>query len=463
MTNNLPKYENYKASGVEWLGEIPEHWEVKKLKHIFFEKKKKTNPALDSGSISFGKVVTKNDEKIPISTKASYQEVLKGDFLVNPLNLNYDLISLRIALSYINVVVSSGYIVLNSTKVIDKEYFKYLLHRYDVAYMKLLGSGVRQTINFNDIADSLLSFPPLQEQTAIASFIDQKTAKIDQAIAQKVKLISLLKERRQILIHHAVTKGLDSLNFEENSLNFDLNEDRNTMILNQSPSKNSLNFDENDDLNTMISKPSQTNQSPSKNHQKSKFRHSGVDWIGEIPEHWEVKSLKYIAYLKSGEMISAEQFTEEGYPVFGGNGFRGFTNSFTNDGEFALIGRQGALCGNVNYAQGKFFASEHAIVVYPLQNQNILWLGEAIKRADFNRLSQSAAQPGIAVNVIKNIQFPYPSIDEQKHISDYIKSILEKTSTAISLKEKEIEKLKEYKATLINSAVTGKINVSDYA
>jgi type I restriction enzyme S subunit len=140
------RYLAYKDSGVPWLGEIPEHWELKKLKHLFFEKKKISNPNLNCGAISFGQVVTKDDEKIPMATKASYQEVLKGEFLINPLNLNYDLISLRIALSNIDVVVSPGYIVLKNLVEINKSYFNWLLHIYDVAYMKLLCSGVRQTI-----------------------------------------------------------------------------------------------------------------------------------------------------------------------------------------------------------------------------------------------------------------------------------------------------------------------------
>src|SRR5688572_21394341 len=92
-------YKAYKNSGEEWIGDIPEHWEMKKLKHLFTEKRHTSNPTLSCGSISFGKVIVKDDEKIPLATKASYQEVLKGEFLINPLNLNYDLISLRIALS----------------------------------------------------------------------------------------------------------------------------------------------------------------------------------------------------------------------------------------------------------------------------------------------------------------------------------------------------------------------------
>lgn len=201
----MKRYEKYKDSGVKWLGEIPEHWEIRKLKWIFTEKKKVTNPTLNCGSISFGKVVYKDDEKIPEATKKSYQVVNKGEFLLNPLNLNYDLKSLRIALSEIDVVVSSGYIVLQNQIQIHKDYYKWLLHIYDILYMKTLGAGVRQTINFYDISESLLCLPGDEEQKAIAEFLDDKTTKIDQLIAIKEKEIDLLKERRQILIHELVT------------------------------------------------------------------------------------------------------------------------------------------------------------------------------------------------------------------------------------------------------------------
>lgn len=169
----MPRYKAYKDSYEQWIGTVPFHWEEKKLKHLFYEKKHTANMSLSCGAISFGKVVRKDDDKIPLSTKKSYQEVRKGDFLVNPLNLNYDLKSLRIALSNINVVVSAGYIVLRNHEGINQQYFKYFLHRYDVAFMKLLGSGVRQTINFNHISNSILLCPPIQEQVAIATFLDR--------------------------------------------------------------------------------------------------------------------------------------------------------------------------------------------------------------------------------------------------------------------------------------------------
>ena len=131
--------------------------------------------------------------------------------------------------------------------------------------------------------------PPLSEQRAIAAFLDRETAKIDALVAKKERLIELLQEKRTALISDAVTKGLDP---------------------------------------------------------DVPLKDSGVEWLGEIPAHWEVKRLKRLAFMQAGTAITGDDIGAEGdYPVFGGNGVRGYTSSFTHEGEFPLIGRQGALCG----------------------------------------------------------------------------------------------------------------------
>ena len=105
-------YDDLTESGIQWIGKAPSHWSPLRLKHVLYEKKKTHNSELEAGSISFGNVIYKDSESITKETKASYQEVLPGEFLVNPLNMNFDLKSLRTALSEIGVVVSTGYIVL---------------------------------------------------------------------------------------------------------------------------------------------------------------------------------------------------------------------------------------------------------------------------------------------------------------------------------------------------------------
>jgi type I restriction enzyme, S subunit len=114
--------------------------------------------------------------------------------------------------------------------------------------------------------------------------------------------------------------------------------------------------------------------------------------MSSIPSHWGKMKLKYVASLKSGDTITSDSITESGeYPVFGGNGIRGYTSAYTHCGKYVLIGRQGALCGNINYASGRFWASEHAVVVDIKSEDEVVWLGEILRSMDLNQYSQSVA------------------------------------------------------------------------
>ena len=179
-----------------------------------------------------------------------------------------------------------------------------------------------------------------------------------------------------------------------------------------------------------------------------------------IPDHWEEKRIKDIAFLQSGNSITAMDFVEDGkYPVYGGNGLRGHINSYTNDGDHVLIGRVGALCGNINYAHGKFFASEHAIVVYPKNNAEVtFWLGETLRAANFNRLSMTAAQPALAVGSL-NLQFiPYPPKAERIRIAKYLDTKLSEISHQVSLLTSKRDAYLRLKKSIINHAVTHGLN-----
>ncbi|RQX21676.1 restriction endonuclease subunit S [Aeromonas caviae] len=205
--NQLGKYQpyqQYEFIDVPWYKQKPTHWLSVKFKHSFNEKRKVNNPNLPAGAISFGEVIYKDEGKLSQDTKDSYQEVLAGEFLINPLNLNFDLKSLRTALSTIDVVVSTGYIVLTMENKLNPRFSRWLLQQFDVSHMKTLGSGVRQTINYNDIGNSLFCLPTPEEQRTIAAFLDYETARIDQLIAKQQQLIELLKEKRQAVISHAV-------------------------------------------------------------------------------------------------------------------------------------------------------------------------------------------------------------------------------------------------------------------
>jgi len=186
------------------------------------------------------------------------------------------------------------------------------------------------------------------------------------------------------------------------------------------------------------------------------MKRTGLSWVPYIPDSWNVVRIKDIARLQSGEGITSDSIDSIGdYPVFGGNGLRGYTDSYTNEGNYVLIGRQGALCGNINYANGKFFASEHAVVVYPHdRKENTTWLGETLRAANLNRLSASAAQPGLAVSVL-NFQFiPYPPKEVRKRIGNYLDEKLAEINKRITSLAKQQDAYARLKKSIIHQAVT---------
>jgi type I restriction enzyme S subunit len=429
-----PRYGSYKDSGEGWIEHVPAHWEARKLKQLFQEKRHRSNLALNCGAISFGEVVEKDDERIPLATKASYQEVLKGEFLVNPLNLNYDLKSLRIGLSDINVVVSAGYIVLQAKGEMDKRYFKYLLHRYDVANMKLLGSGVRQTISFNHIANSILVTPPLPEQRAISAFLDYKCAKVGEAVRIKEEQITLLRERRQILIQQAVTRGLN----------------------------------------------------PS-----APMKDSGIDWIGQIPVHWSLDPVRanFLFRNEKNNPVKTEHilslsiahgvtpYSEEGR---GGNKRKDDLSAYklAYPGDIVLnsmnviVGAVGLskFFGAISPVYYALYAARSDVNVafydYIFSNmgfqKGLLRYGKGIMMKLSGTGQLNTIRMKISQDDLKNLPLPTPPIEEQVAIVDFISASSKKIEEGIAIKQEQIAALKEYKNSLINAAVTGKIKVGDH-
>ena len=190
-----------------------------------------------------------------------------------------------------------------------------------------------------------------------------------------------------------------------------------------------------------------------------KYKDSGVDWLGAVPAHWDVVALKRIVSLKSGDSITADHIEETGqYPVIGGNGLRGYATSFTHDGHFAIIGRQGALCGNINYGDGKFWASEHAVVASPLKQLDTVWLGEMLRVMNLNQYSVSAAQPGLSVELVGNLRTVFPPIADQRLIADFLNRETAKIDALVAEQRRLIELLKEKRQAVISQAVTKGLN-----
>jgi type I restriction enzyme, S subunit len=186
---------------------------------------------------------------------------------------------------------------------------------------------------------------------------------------------------------------------------------------------------------------------------------SGLAWAPLVPAHWRVLEIKRIAALRSGDAITAERITDAGdYPVFGGGGPRGYTDSFTHDGHFVIIGRQGALCGNVNYGSGRFWASEHAVVATPTVPMDTKWFGETLRSMNLNQHSVSAAQPGLSVDTVSRLRLPVPPLNEQRGIASFIERQAAKIDELVAEQERLMVLLREKRQAVISHAVTKGLN-----
>lgn len=190
-----------------------------------------------------------------------------------------------------------------------------------------------------------------------------------------------------------------------------------------------------------------------------KYKPSGIEWLGEIPAHWEVKRVKDLGEYQSGFFIDANEFANDNeYPVFGGNGLRGYACKFNHNGDYILIGRQGALCGNINFATGKFWATEHAVVVYSKKCIHKKWYAYLLEIMNLNQYAISAAQPGLSVEKIRRLMLPYISYSEQTTIANYLDSKTAAIDRKIELLTAKADKYKALRRSLINETVCRGLN-----
>jgi len=178
--------------------------------------------------------------------------------------------------------------------------------------------------------------------------------------------------------------------------------------------------------------------------------------LGWIPKEWEVEKLGEVCSMKSGEGITSKSIYEmSDFPVYGGNGLRGFTNSFTHDGEFTLVGRQGALCGNITRVSGRFYASEHAVVVTVEKEIDVDWLSQKLNTMNLNQYSEASAQPGLSVNKILRLPILKPTFGEQKDIAKRLIAIDNKLHT----EQDFLHKQQQIKAGLMGDLLSGRRKV----
>ena len=416
----MKKYETYKDCGIEWLGKIPEHWKVVPLKFNLSLKARVGWKGLKSDEFekdSYAYLVTGQDfngEEINWSNcyqigkeryeEDSYIQLKNGDLLITKDGTIGKVAKVK-NLSK-PACLNSGIFVVRQINNNYSQDFLYWLFMSNLLseYNKSLSTGSTIQHLYQNVFENMpLQVLPISEQERIVSYLDNTIGLVESLISAKERQVEDLQQYCSSVISEAVTHGL---------------------------------------------------------HPEVEFRDSGIEWIGKIPFYWDTYKLKYLVNLQSGTNLTAEQIQEDGlYPVYGGNGLRGYYNEFSNDGLFILIGRQGALCGNINYANGKFWATEHAVVCYPKKDFVTKWLGELLRAMNLNQYSESAAQPGLSVERIKQLVIPVPPISEQQEIADYLDKKCRVIDETIENKMALIEKLTQYKKSLIYEVVTGKKEV----
>ena len=426
------KYERYKDSGVDWLGEIPSDWDLQPAFKYIKENKTKNTGLLENTvlSLSYGKIIIKPEEKltglVPESFE-TYQIVEPNDIIIRCTDLQNDKVSLRTGLVENRGIITSAYLGLKVFQNYNSKFLHYYLHSLDITKaIYKFGTGLRQNLSFLDFKRLPLVDISLDLQQKIANFLDQKTAQIDQAIALKQQQIEKLNEYKQIVIQNAVTKGLNP----------------------NAPMKN-----------------------------------SGVDWIGEIPEHWEVKKLKYLIDSKAGYAFPSQQFSQEGISVIriselNINGSVDISNSPKLPFSFAkfleefcvvsgdiLMAMTGGTIGKVSiYRENKKSLLNQRVckfIVKASLDKKLFWhfCNSLYWKNYIDFKANGGAQPNISDNEIKKMYFPLPSISEQKTIANFLDEKTQNINQTIERYQTQIDRLKEYKNILINQAVTGKLKI----
>lgn len=433
------KYDSYKDSGVEWIGEIPSHWELKPLKHLVFCNKdslvENTNPEIEINYIEIGDVSSIDGikattaypfEKAPSRARRIVKE---GDVIISTVRTYLKAIT-SIKSKFDGYIASTGFAVLTPKLISSGFLGQLVLNEGFIGEIISLSKGVSYpSITASDLTNITIPVPEPSEQTTIANYLDQKTTQIDDLIAKKERLIQLLEEERTAIINQAVTKG----------------------IVPTVPMKD-----------------------------------SGIEWLGEIPEHWEVTKVKTVTK-KIGSGVTpkggAEIYELSGIPLLRSqniyfDGFRlenvayitseihdSMKNSQVQSGD-VLLNITGGSIGRCYYVTDEFSeanVNQHVCIVRP--NDRIITeflyyvLSSTIGQQQIDLCQTGGNREALNFEQLKNFFMCLPEIDEQKSIVQQLNFKLNSINLAIEKFRKEIELIIEYKTALISEVVTGKVDV----
>ena len=420
-----------KESGIDWIGQIPEEWEVAKVNHIFEEHKQKNrgNKEKNLLSLSYGRIIRKSiDSSFGLLPESfdTYNIIQRGDIVLRLTDLQNDKRSLRVGLARENGIITSAYLTLRLKNLESNDsYMYYLLHTYDICKVFYnFGGGVRQGGTWSDIYKMELLIPPCNEQQKIADFLDKKTAQLDKAKALLEEQIQKLKDYRASLIYETVTKGLDKT----------------------VPMK---------DL--------------------------GIDWIGQVPEGWGVGKVKYFS------QISAGATPDRNNSLFWNGNINWMSSGEVNQGivkhtsetitDLALKRTSTKLLpnGTVMLAlngQGKTKGTAAVLAIESASNQSLasfivdnkilnnMYLYYFFVANYYNiRGLKGEDRDGLNLQLVSNIVIPLFEFEEQQKIVDFLDKKTVQIDKLIQIKNEQIENINKQRQTLIYDYVTGKRRV----
>lgn len=426
-----------KNSGIAWIGEIPKHWEVKKAKYLFKNKKEIVGTRAeftDRLALTLNGVVKRSkDDNEGLQPKKfeSYQTLRKNNLVFKLIDLE-NISTSRVGISNFDLgIVSPAYIVLQRKENNKFFYYFFMSMYYGCVFNFLGGQGVRSSLNVSDLLNLYLPVPPLDEQERIAEFLDKKCASIDSSIENLEQKTKSLAEYKKALITQCVTKGLNPKNME--------------------------------------------------------FKDSQIPWIGQIPKHWEISKIKYYFNFSSGLNITKENLIESGIPVisYGQIHSKENTGTFIKDSFFRFISQDYLKNKKSLVNKGNFifadtsedldgagnsvfvdldltmFAGYHTIILKNKCNFEFSKFLSYLFQTDLWRSQIRLAVSGVKVfsitkKILANCEILVPPLTEQEKIAGFLDKKCEKIDRLNENYTKQIATLKEYKKSLIYECVTGK-------
>ena len=404
-----------KNSGVEWIGEIPDDWDIYRNKNAFICNKEIVGKNSDSTqllSLTTGGIKCKDinnaEGKLPESFD-TYQYVKKNDVVMCLFDL--DMSAVFSGISQYDGMISPAYKVLSCQDRANPLFIHYWFsYIFDGRKFNHYAKNIRYTLNYNEFATLPILLPPKSTQQRIATYLDKKCSKIEETIQNQQQVIEKLKAYKQSLITEAVTGKVKIENGKACG-------------------------------------------------EYESYKDSGVEWIGKIPSEWEVKKAKYFIKISNG----SDPKTEEGDTPVYGSGAESFKTCVEfKEGPTVLIGRKGATLHIPHYIEGNYWNVDTAFDVKTYSEEILLlkFYYYCATAFDYRFYLTSTTLPSMTQTNYGNMYLPVPNTLVQKEIVEFLDNKYNAIDTAIEQKQKLIEKLTEYKKSLIYECVTGKKEVN---